>query len=100
MTTKTASRIGEIKLVIVASTDQDRSVKFYEELGPQGSCQETALHRRRDAPAVELHDEVGLGSLGSHFLRSRALGGSHGSEAMRGAVISRSAKSAATSVSL
>jgi len=33
MATKTASRIGEINLVIVASTDQDRSVKFYESLG-------------------------------------------------------------------
>jgi catechol 2,3-dioxygenase-like lactoylglutathione lyase family enzyme len=33
MGTKTASRIGEINLVIVASTDQDRSVKFYESLG-------------------------------------------------------------------
>ena len=33
MSTKTASRIGEINLVIVASTDQDRSIKFYEALG-------------------------------------------------------------------
>ena len=33
MSTKTASRIGEINLVIVVSTDQDRSVEFYESLG-------------------------------------------------------------------
>jgi predicted enzyme related to lactoylglutathione lyase len=33
MTTRTASRIGEINLVIAASTHQDRSVKFYEALG-------------------------------------------------------------------
>src|SRR5438132_14109595 len=33
MIAKTASRIGAINLVIVASTDQDRSVKFYEALG-------------------------------------------------------------------
>ena len=33
MGTRTASRIGEINLVVVASTDQDRSVKFYEALG-------------------------------------------------------------------
>ena len=33
MSTKTASRIGEINLVIVVSTDQDRSVEFYEALG-------------------------------------------------------------------
>jgi predicted enzyme related to lactoylglutathione lyase len=29
----TASRIGEINLVIIPSTDQDRSVEFYEALG-------------------------------------------------------------------
>jgi catechol 2,3-dioxygenase-like lactoylglutathione lyase family enzyme len=29
----TASRIGEISLVIVTATDQDRSIEFYESLG-------------------------------------------------------------------
>jgi catechol 2,3-dioxygenase-like lactoylglutathione lyase family enzyme len=29
----TASRIGEISLVIVAATDQDRSIEFYESIG-------------------------------------------------------------------
>jgi predicted enzyme related to lactoylglutathione lyase len=29
----TASRIGEISLVIVAATDQDRSIAFYESIG-------------------------------------------------------------------
>jgi catechol 2,3-dioxygenase-like lactoylglutathione lyase family enzyme len=33
MSTKTASRIGEINLVIVVSSDQDRSVEFYQSLG-------------------------------------------------------------------
>jgi catechol 2,3-dioxygenase-like lactoylglutathione lyase family enzyme len=31
--TTTASRIGEISLVIVTATDQDRSIEFYESLG-------------------------------------------------------------------
>ena len=31
--TATASRIGEIGLVIIPSTDQDRSIEFYEALG-------------------------------------------------------------------
>jgi catechol 2,3-dioxygenase-like lactoylglutathione lyase family enzyme len=31
--TTTASRIGEINLVMIPSTDQDRSVDFYEALG-------------------------------------------------------------------
>jgi catechol 2,3-dioxygenase-like lactoylglutathione lyase family enzyme len=33
MTTKTASRISQIQLVMIPSTDQDRSVAFYEALG-------------------------------------------------------------------
>jgi len=33
MTAKTASHIGEINLVIVVATDQDRSIRFYESLG-------------------------------------------------------------------
>ena len=33
MATKTASHIGEINLVIVVATDQDRSIRFYESLG-------------------------------------------------------------------
>jgi hypothetical protein len=33
MSTQTVSRIGEINLVIVASTDQDRPIKFYDALG-------------------------------------------------------------------
>ena len=31
--TKTATRISEINLVIIPSTDQDRSIEFYESLG-------------------------------------------------------------------
>ena len=33
MTTTTTTRIGEISLVCVPSTDQDRSIAFYEALG-------------------------------------------------------------------
>ena len=33
MSTKTVSHIGEINLVIIAVTDQDRSIRFYESLG-------------------------------------------------------------------
>jgi catechol 2,3-dioxygenase-like lactoylglutathione lyase family enzyme len=33
MTTKAASRISQIQLVMIPSTDQDRSITFYEALG-------------------------------------------------------------------
>ena len=54
--TKTATRISEINLVIIPSTDQDRSIEFYESLG---------FEKRTDIPFgdsyrwVEVYPPVG-----------------------------------------
>jgi catechol 2,3-dioxygenase-like lactoylglutathione lyase family enzyme len=46
MTTTTATRIGQIHVVMVPSTDQDRSIAFYEALG---------FEKRLDVPFAEHH---------------------------------------------
>jgi catechol 2,3-dioxygenase-like lactoylglutathione lyase family enzyme len=55
--TKTASRIGEINLVMIPSTDQDRSIEFYE--GALGFEKRTDIPFGGDYRWVEVYPPSG-----------------------------------------